>query len=310
MFYVVQRNFLTLQKIFAINIKRLCQRFSRRARMLLMVLLAVAGNTQATKADVLYDGFLAYQRHDYASAYADYLKAYQDGNRYAPLYLGILYLNGEGVQKDYVSAKKLFVEALKATPALANCALGTLSFYGYGTTADANVAFQYFSNAIEMDKTHLINSRYWCTPNLIASMKQMAATRNSRAEFYLGEIYEANIMVPQNPSEAFHYYQLAAEDGDERAKQRAHAIASKNTSDAEAAKVLLFCRAKDECAQFGEAQKECATAGNVDQCVNIKLQGKLPTLQCSRNGTGKLLVAGEIPSVATCAYYRTMRFFE
>ncbi|PKM44368.1 MAG: hypothetical protein CVV05_11515 [Gammaproteobacteria bacterium HGW-Gammaproteobacteria-1] len=50
------------------------------------------------------DGMAAYEKGDYASAYAEFLQAAQQGNVHAQGKLGALYLYGVGVAKDYIQA--------------------------------------------------------------------------------------------------------------------------------------------------------------------------------------------------------------
>jgi len=44
-----------------------------------------------------------------------------------------------------------------------------------------------------------------------------------------------------------------------------------------------LCREKSDCQQYADARQKCAAAGNIDQCVSIKMNGSVPGL-CSDNG--------------------------
>lgn len=287
--------------------------FSIRARLAtaLMLLAGIAVVCQTAHADDLYDGYKAYDRGDYATAYRQYSKAYSDGNRFAPLYLGILYLNGHGTSKDYDKARQLFVEALNDNPAQANCALGTMYLFGYGVSKSNQTAFQYFAKSLDADTKRLIDQKHWCGPNLLTSLQQTALAGDARAQFYLGQIYETGTLAAKNTTEALRLYQLAASQGVSAAALRVNAIQAQRDELAESERALVLCKAKDECSKYGAAQRECAAAGDIDRCVQIKLSGKVPSIQCTSDGTGELLLSpASVPSAITCAYYRSKKLLE
>jgi TPR repeat protein len=88
-----------------------------------------------SKAPRFDDGKAAYKRGDYAKAYAEFKPLAEQGNADAQCFLGMMYYNGYGVQKDYAQAAKWYRKAAEhrgwlgvmiqdITPALAE-AFGT-----------------------------------------------------------------------------------------------------------------------------------------------------------------------------------------
>ena len=58
------------------------------------------------------------------------------------------------------------------------------------------------------------------------------------------------------------------------------------------AQQIEFCRMIDECAEYGKFQKECATAGDIDKCVLLKMSPKPVPNYCTRDGTGQVAFMG------------------
>ena len=58
------------------------------------------------------------------------------------------------------------------------------------------------------------------------------------------------------------------------------------------AQQIQSCRMIDECAEYGKFQKECATAGDIDKCVLLKMSPKLVPNYCTRDGTGQVAFMG------------------
>jgi len=56
-----------------------------------------------------------------------------------------------------------------------------------------------------------------------------------------------------------------------------------------------LCKEKSDCEKYVDVRQKCATAGNIDECVRIKMNGEVPGL-CSDNGhiVSNSLFAGRI----------------
>jgi TPR repeat protein len=54
------------------------------------------------------EGWAAYERGDYATAYEEFLPIAEQGDAFAQFSLGIMYDNGEGVPQDYAEAVKWY----------------------------------------------------------------------------------------------------------------------------------------------------------------------------------------------------------
>ena len=67
----------------------------------------------------------------------------------AMLYVGLAYLNGDGVEKDYTKALRWLSKAAKLGVANANYNIGVMYVYGNGVDQDYNMALKYFVKGAE-----------------------------------------------------------------------------------------------------------------------------------------------------------------
>ena len=103
------------------------------------------------------------------------------------LSLAIKYYTGEGKQKDYVRAAKLFRMAAKNGSHEAQFALGCMYQNGHGVTQDFMEATNWYLKAARAD--------------------------NPNAQFLLGLSYKQGSGVPRDPLECYKWIYLAAEAG-------------------------------------------------------------------------------------------------
>jgi uncharacterized protein len=134
------------------------------------------------------EGFAAYQRGEYRTAYRLWRPLAQRGDVRAQGALGGLYADGRGVPQDYGEAVKWFRRAAAQGLAAAQYALGLLSRQGQGVPQDAGEAVQWFRLA--------------------------AAQGHPRAQFMLGALSQQGEGVPQDAAEAATWYRKAAAQGD------------------------------------------------------------------------------------------------
>ena len=91
------------------------------------------------------DGVVAYLMGDYQRAY-DTMRSLAETTEqpYANYYLGMMYLNGQGVKQDYAEAGKWFRKAAELHIPQAQFKLGSLYMKGQGLPRDFEQAYAWF----------------------------------------------------------------------------------------------------------------------------------------------------------------------
>ena len=82
------------------------------------------------------EGFAAYQRDDYATAFEEWLPIAEQGHAAAQKYLGTMYEFGQGVSQDYAEAVKWYRLAAEQGIAFAQYNLGGMYRKGRGVPQD------------------------------------------------------------------------------------------------------------------------------------------------------------------------------
>jgi len=114
----------------------------KNKRLLLMLLLVFA--TQPAWAD-FNEGVVAYMMGQYDKAYNTMRSLAETAdNAYAQYYLGMMYLNGQGVDQDYAKASEWFRKAAEHHIPQAQYKLGTLYFNGQGVPRDFERAYAWY----------------------------------------------------------------------------------------------------------------------------------------------------------------------
>ncbi|MCE9551496.1 MAG: sel1 repeat family protein [Betaproteobacteria bacterium] len=116
-----------------------------------------------------------------------YEKAAVQGHVKAQAGLGMLYVNGDGVPRDYVKGVDWLQKAAVQGNADAQLNLGWLYRDGKGIPKDATRALEWWQNAAERGFAH--------------------------AQFTLGVIYNKGEIVPRDVAKAVEYWQLAVTQG-------------------------------------------------------------------------------------------------
>jgi len=133
------------------------------------------------------DGFDAYNRGDYATAYEEWLPLAIQENAIAQTNLGIMFLQRQGTQQDYKEAFKWFRLAAELGNADAQYNLGVMFDKGVGVQQDYKEVFKWFRLAAEQG---------------------IAEAQNN-----LGNMYTKGQGAPQDYREAAKLFRLAAEQG-------------------------------------------------------------------------------------------------
>ena len=106
------------------------------------------------------------------------------GDAWAQIMLGIMYVSGQGVPKDAAQAAKWFRLAADQGDAMAQTSLGTMYASGHGVPQDYAQAAKWFRLAADQ--------------------------ANPSAQFMLGIMYQAGDGVPQDYVEAHKWFNLSA----------------------------------------------------------------------------------------------------
>ena len=109
--------------------------------ILAVLLTACAAPSQREQAKARLDeGIALYQKQNYQHAMPYFEQAQQAGHMKAPRYLGLMYLNGEGVAKNAQTAFAYFTQAAAAGDITELYWLGYCYENGIGTAKDVTQA--------------------------------------------------------------------------------------------------------------------------------------------------------------------------
>ena len=116
------------------------------ATALLTACSAVPHHNEQAKA-LLDEGITLYQKQDYQHAKPYFEQAQQAGHMKAPRYLGLMYLNGEGVAKNAQTAFAYFTQAAAAGDITGQYWLGYCYENGIGTAKDMTQAVRWYQKS-------------------------------------------------------------------------------------------------------------------------------------------------------------------
>jgi len=143
-------------------------------------------------------GANAYNDGDYATAIENWRPLADQGDALAQTYLGEMYKDGEGVEKDYNEAASLFRQAANQGNARAQNFLGVLYYRGDGVPKDYAKAFHWFRKSAEGG---------------------FALGQNN-----LAEMYRDGEGVDRDDKEAARWFRMAIDQGHERAQSSLDAL--------------------------------------------------------------------------------------
>ena len=135
----------------------------------------------------LYQAYIFYLKKEYAHALRWFNVALLEGESDANFYLGIMYRNAKGVEKDLEKSFKYFLAGAKKENAICLYFAGSCYLNGQGTEKDLEQGFKFI---------------------------EKSATKGYLEAMYLcGYCYDLGIGVTQNDEKAVKWYVLAADNG-------------------------------------------------------------------------------------------------
>jgi len=168
------------------------------------LVLSIVCLTASARAD-FKAGENAYHRGDYATALREWQPLAKQGHAVAQYHLGLLYSNGQGVQKDDAQARQWYEKAAVQGHAEAQVNLGILLDYGRGGPQEFKMAVRWYLRA--------------------------ANQGNELAQRKLGLLYERGDGVPKDFVQAYMWYKLGAASGVKAGVVLLDALAIRMTSE-------------------------------------------------------------------------------
>ena len=123
-----------------------CKTWALAAITFALTACATPSPKEQVKA-LLDEGIVFYQKHDYAQALPYFEQAQQAGHMKAPRYLGLMYLHGEGVEKNAQTAFTYFTQAAEAGDITGQYWLGYCYENGIGTAKDMTQAVRWYQKS-------------------------------------------------------------------------------------------------------------------------------------------------------------------
>ena len=198
---------------------------------LLIGSMLVAGGSNVC-AGPFDDGYVAYERGDYATALSLFRQLAEQGNANAQFFVGYMYKNGEGVPKDFAEAAKWFRKSADQGVKASQSNLGEM--YRNGKGVPQNNVFAYMWFTLADDKPGLWDVVTAMTPEQIPEGKKLARewkdadtplhsslaaaeAGNEEAQIAMGVRYLQGQGVTKDFKEAVKWFRLAADKGNTEA---------------------------------------------------------------------------------------------
>ena len=145
---------------------------------------------------------------DYTAAARLFEDAYETGHCPVSAFnLGVIYLNGYGVEQDYAQAFAWFEKSAAQGFAEANFTLGNMYVEGKGVTPDIGLAIQHFSAAAKQGHES-------ATGNLRIALEFLAEEAGSpTAQYRLGLFYIGQDGAAPDYDKAMQWFQTASDQG-------------------------------------------------------------------------------------------------
>jgi len=197
-------------------------------KKLFLLLLLSLGLIGLVNAD-FNDGWVAYKKGDYKTAYKEWLPLAEQGNMSAQHNIGHLHFNGLGVTKDERKARSWYRKAAEQGYGGSQEVLGDIYLYGWGALSDYEKAMYWYKKASAQGKaeaTHGIAilhfhglGVYESRANAAKWMEKAAEQGSVIAQFRIGLMYAKGDGVAQNYQKAKKWLNLAHDNASSDDKQ-------------------------------------------------------------------------------------------
>lgn len=174
-----------------------CSLFRCMLALLMTCLSIISSSCDSNGYGNYNKGLGAYEKGDYTTAFQEYKKAAEKGNRYAQNNLGVMYYKGHGVTKDYAEAIRWYYEAAKGGLSMSMRNLGFMYYEGHGVIKDYGMAARWFREAAKR-------------PNQFSNPGEYG---DADAAYQLGLMYQRGIGVPKDYVAAYMWYTFAEWEG-------------------------------------------------------------------------------------------------
>lgn len=156
----------------------------------------------AADADEFADGVNAYRSRDFSTARATFEALGARGDARAQFALGLLYENGEGVEKNDAAAADWYRKSAEQGYAKAQYNLGMMHLQGVGVARDERVAREWFERAARQGN-----------PDAVARLLRFAEDGDVSAQYLVGVMYLNGGAVTRDAALASRWLQRAAARG-------------------------------------------------------------------------------------------------
>lgn len=165
----------------------------KKIHMVSLMLLLMAGAAQAD----FNDGVVAYIAGDYESSYNTMISIAKTDEQHAlsQYYLGVMYLKGQGVQKNFEEAGKWFRKAAENRLPQAQYQLANLYKEGEGVPRDFEFAYIWYS--VGAAHNHQLSKNA-----LDTAKTRLSESELSEADKMIAEFIDKYGPKPENPNQA------------------------------------------------------------------------------------------------------------
>ena len=182
------------------------------------------------------NGWNAYIKKDYKTAYELWLPLAYQGDSKAQFLLGFMHDLGFGVAEDDEEAVKWYQHAAEQGDSRAQLFTGFIYDFGRGVAKDNQEAFKFYQLAAKggylQARTKIYDLAVRNTPQALKFLIDDAENGIAEAQFVLASMYAKEQRLLQNYQEAFKFYQLAAKGGYLQARTKIYDLAVRNTPQA------------------------------------------------------------------------------
>ena len=197
-------------------------------RLILSVALVLLGLTLPARAD-FNDGWQAYQKGDYITAFREWYPLAEAGDAVAQFNIGLMYRKGRGVDRDDAEAARWYRKSADQGDQDAQFNLAYLYDEGIGVPLDDAEAVRWYRRSAEQGNVDAqFNLAYMYEDGEGVPQSYAEAARwyqkgavqgHAKSQLNLGLLYDEGNGVPLDDAKAAELYRLAAKQGNKNAQR-------------------------------------------------------------------------------------------